>query len=92
MRHYAKLLRATLTALLMLVAIAGAAVAGPFEDRGAAYVRGDYATAMRLWRPLADQGDALAQSGANVFQRPGRPTGLMGNASRSGLKVARPLL
>jgi len=32
MRHYAKLLRATLTASLMLVATAGAAVAGPFED------------------------------------------------------------
>jgi TPR repeat protein len=61
-RHYAKLLRATLTALLMLVALAGAAVAGPFEDGGAAFVRGDYATAMRLWRPLAEQGDALAQS------------------------------
>jgi uncharacterized protein len=61
-RHYAKLLRTTLTAALVLVALAGAAVAGPFEDGGAAFARGDYATAMRLWRPLAEQGDALAQS------------------------------
>ena len=36
MRHYAKLLRATLTASPMLVALAGAAVAGPFEDAVAA--------------------------------------------------------
>jgi TPR repeat protein len=27
-----------------------------FEDGMAAYQRGDYATAMRLWRPIADQG------------------------------------
>jgi hypothetical protein len=32
MRHYAKLLRATLTAFVMLLAIAGAAVEGPLED------------------------------------------------------------
>ena len=32
MRHYAKLLRATLMASLMLVMMAGAAVAGPLED------------------------------------------------------------
>jgi hypothetical protein len=30
--RYTKLLRATLTASLMLVVIAGAAVVGPFED------------------------------------------------------------
>jgi uncharacterized protein len=60
MRHYAKLLRATLTASLML-AMAGAAVAGPLEDGQAAYQRGDYATALRLLRPLAEQGNATAQ-------------------------------
>jgi uncharacterized protein len=60
-RHYAKLLRATPMASLMLVAMSGAAVAGPFEDGIAAYQRGDYATAYRLWRPLADQGNADAQ-------------------------------
>jgi len=62
MRHYAKLLRATLTALLMLAAIAGSAVAGPLEDGETAYNRGDYATALRLLRPLADQGNAAAQT------------------------------
>ena len=31
------------------------------EDGLAAYERGDYATALRLWRPLAEQGNALRQ-------------------------------
>ncbi len=38
-----------------------AVVAGLFEDGKAAYDNGDYATALQLWRPLADQGDAAAQ-------------------------------
>ena len=36
-------------------------MAGPLEDGEAAYHRGDYAEAMRLLRPLAEQGDASAQ-------------------------------
>jgi TPR repeat protein len=35
--------------------------AGPLEDGGAAYERGNYATALRLFKPLAEQGDAAAQ-------------------------------
>ena len=41
------------------------AMAGPFEDLAdgwAAYAREDYATAIKLWRPLAAQGDAYAQA------------------------------
>jgi TPR repeat protein len=60
-RHFAKLFRATLTALLMPVAMAGATIAGPLEDAFEAYGHGEYATANRLWRPLAEKGDALAQ-------------------------------
>lgn len=37
------------------------AAAGPFEDGFAAASRGDYTTAYRLWRPLAEQGDAMTQ-------------------------------
>jgi TPR repeat protein len=53
--------------LLVLLAVAsplsmaGGAVAGQFEDAQAAHSRRDYATALRLWRPLADQGNAEAQ-------------------------------
>ena len=45
--HYAKLLYTALTASLKLVAITGAAVAGPLEDPNAAYGRGNNATALR---------------------------------------------
>lgn len=38
------------------------ASAGPLADGFAAYHRGNYATALLLWRPLAEQGDALAQT------------------------------
>ena len=34
----------------------GGAVAGPWEDGMAAYNRGDYVPAIRLFRPLAEQG------------------------------------
>ena len=37
-----------------------------------AYNRGDYATALREWRPLAEQGDALAQFNLGVLYRKGR--------------------
>ena len=35
--------------------------AGPFEDGLAAYKRDDRESALRAWRPLAEQGDAIAQ-------------------------------
>ena len=44
-----------------LLSLSGPAIAGPLEDGLAASARQDYATALRLWRPLADQGDAYAQ-------------------------------
>src|SRR6478736_1399089 len=50
-----------LLALASPLSMAGGAVAGPFEDAQAAHGRSDYATALRLWRPLADQGNADAQ-------------------------------
>ena len=70
--HCAKLLRAALTASLVLVAIAGAAVAGPLEDALAARDRGDDATALRLIRPLADQGNAEAQYNLGIMYVTGR--------------------
>ena len=67
MRQYAKLRRATLTASLMLVALAGVAAAGPLVDGINAYHQGEYATAYRLLRPLAEQGDALAQLDVSIL-------------------------
>jgi hypothetical protein len=39
----------------------GPASAGPLEDGARAYDRGDFQTALRLIRPLAEQGDVTAQ-------------------------------
>jgi TPR repeat protein len=55
-------MRRILTGLVLILMLTGAAVAEPMEDALAASQRGDYATALRLWRPLAEQGDAEAQN------------------------------
>jgi TPR repeat protein len=39
----------------------------PLEDGDAAYQRHDYPTALQVWRPLADRGDAWAQYGLGVM-------------------------
>ena len=45
-----------------MLTVSGSIVrAGPLEDASAAGGRGDYATALRLLRPLAAQGSAQAQ-------------------------------
>ena len=44
----------------LVVGLAAPASAG-FDEGKAAYDRGDYVTALREWRPLAEQGDAKAQ-------------------------------
>ena len=46
---------------LAIMALAVPAHAGPLEDGVAAYDRGDYETALRLLRPLAEQGFSKAQ-------------------------------
>jgi TPR repeat protein len=50
-----------LFAISIFVAMPVAAVAGPFEDAGAAYNIGNYVTALQLYRPLAVKGDMRAQ-------------------------------
>ena len=53
--------RVTLAGLLMLVSLPGAVRAGPLEDAEAASRRGDYATAIPIYRSLAEKGDVSAQ-------------------------------
>ncbi len=55
-------LRALMIAMLALAVSIGVAFADPFDDSIAAYDRGDYPTAIRLLRPLAEQGNAQAQN------------------------------
>ncbi len=52
--------------LVLLLATPVPALAG-FDEGLDAYHRGDYATALREWRPLAKQGDAKAQSNLGVM-------------------------
>jgi TPR repeat protein len=46
---------------LVLAALCVAPVWAGFEEGIAAYERGDYATTLNEWRPLAEQGDPTAQ-------------------------------
>jgi hypothetical protein len=60
-RAVRNLIKVGLVAIVPFLGLAAPVVAGPFEDGLAAHKRGDYATALRLWHPPADQGDAHAQ-------------------------------
>ena len=56
-------MRRILFAVFLVVACATVAAADSFEVAVAANKRGDYPQAARLFRPLAEQGDARAQAG-----------------------------
>ena len=61
-----------LAAFLLVLSLTAPMAAGPFEDAMVAYERGDYATALRLYRPLADQGGARAQVNLGFMYDQGR--------------------
>jgi uncharacterized protein len=52
-----------LPALMVIGAFASSVHAEPLSDAQAAFDRGRYATALELWKPLAEQGNAHAQVG-----------------------------
>ena len=58
--------------LFIGVGLAEAVIAGPLEDATAAYSRGDYATAFRIWSALAHQADATAQVRLGLMYETGR--------------------
>jgi hypothetical protein len=58
--------------VVVALSLPTAGTAGPLEDGKTAFARGDYATAIQLWRPLADQGLADAQFGLGVIYAEGR--------------------
>ena len=53
--------RAVLLSLILMTACVVHVNAGPIEDAVAAYKKGDYVTAFRLFCPLATKGEAAAQ-------------------------------
>jgi TPR repeat protein len=64
-------MRRALLALAVSVVMAGGALAGPLEDAIAVARSGDYATAVGLLRPLAEQGDTTAQMALAAIYRLG---------------------
>jgi TPR repeat protein len=63
------------------------AFAGPWEDGMVAYNRGDYMPAIRLFRPLAEKGNAKAQHLLGVMYRKGE--GVARNSVRSFVWFSR---
>jgi TPR repeat protein len=58
--------------LFLSTSLAVTAYSGQFEDATAAYERGDFETAYRLMKPLAEQGDAFAQYNLALFYSKGQ--------------------
>ena len=47
--------------IALLLGSVGVSASADFQKGTAAYNSGDYATALRIWKPLAKQGNAYAQ-------------------------------
>ncbi len=62
---------ATVLLAVVVVLVAAPAWAGDLQAGVEAYNRGDYATALKEWRPLAEQGEARAQTNLGVMYRLG---------------------
>ena len=66
MKHLTATLCLTIAVLLGSM---GVSWSGDYEKGAAAYEIGDYATALREWTPLAEQGDAASQYNLGVMYR-----------------------
>ena len=65
-------IKSLLAALVVSLSLAAPVLAGPYEDGLAAADRKDYTTALRLWRPLAEQGNSSAQFNLGVMYDNGK--------------------
>lgn len=61
-----------LVAVACAAILSSQAIAGPFEEGITAYKAANYTTALSLWQPLADRGDARAQNNLGVLYEEGR--------------------
>jgi hypothetical protein len=86
-----------LLALAVIAVPSSACLADPLADGVAAYDRGDYATALRILQPLADQGvpyaqyqlGAMYEDGNGVAQSDAESARLYRLAAETGLPVAQ---
>ena len=60
-------MKSLITTLLLAITLSLSAHADDFSDALAAYEKGDYKTALKLWKPLAEQGAANAQYNLGVM-------------------------
>ena len=90
--------RLTLSVIVAVLLSASSALAGALEDGVAAFHRGDYATALRLFQPLAEQGDATAEvclgdmygdEGLGVARNPNEALKWYRKAADQGLAAAQ---
>jgi uncharacterized protein len=65
------MIRPIVIAIALVAALVGPASAQDWQKGLAAYDRGDYAAALREWRPLAEQGHAKAQNnlGGGMYEK-----------------------
>ena len=61
-----------LPVLLLTLLVGNPAFSADFQKGEDAYNRGDYATALREWKPLVERGDANAQYNLGVMYRKGQ--------------------
>jgi TPR repeat protein len=87
-------LKRAVAAILLMLSFAVPVAAGPVEDGTAAYNdgvaaynRGDYATALKCFCPLADQGSHAAQNNLRVLYENGQ--GVAQNYAEAA-KIASP--
>ncbi len=64
-------MKRVISAVVVLIGLAAPAWAG-FDEGVAAYERGDYETALREFRPLAEQGQARAQVNLGLMYEKGQ--------------------
>jgi TPR repeat protein len=55
-----------------MLSVSHAAIADDFEDGVVAYGKGDFASVLRLWTPLAEQGNAKAQYNLGLMYDQGK--------------------
>ena len=58
--------------IAVLLGSAGVSWSAEFKKGATTYQSGDYLTALREWKPLAEQGDVSAQFGLGVIYRWGK--------------------
>jgi TPR repeat protein len=65
-------MRFVTSSIIAILLSASSALAEAYEDGVAAYTREDYTTALRLFQPLAEQGDPRAQFNLGVIYELGQ--------------------